>query len=414
MLSILLDLLTNAGLSGSWLFVVAYFLLAIIVLVLGVGVSLLIQYVFIPLIFHLTKHSRLRIFGIIRKRRILERMTLLLPPFVFYLASDTYGKYTLLLTRIADIYIILVLIFLLHSILNVIDDVYRTYEVSKKRPIKGFLQIIELVIVIVFSTVMIASWIGESPAVLLGGIGAFTALLSVIFKDTLLGFVAGIQLTSNDMVRIGDWIEMPKYSVDGTVTDITLISVKINNFDHTSTTVPAYALVTDSFKNWRDMTASGSRRIKRAVYIDMTSIMFCSESMLVRFASNPLLGDYIHAKRTEFAAHRNKGATAEQSSEHRRLTNIGVFRVYLEEYLRRNSQIHDDMTILVRQLPAENRGLPMEIYCFSRETDWIPYENIQSDIFDHIYAVAPFFDLRLFQEPTGHDMRGNSNRSQDT
>lgn len=408
MLSVLLDLLRNAGVSGSWLTILAYLLLSILVLILSIGTALLIQYVIIPLVFHMTKNSRLRIFGIIRKRRILERLTLLVPPFVFYLASDTYGKYTPLISRIIDIYLVLVLIILLHAIFNSIDDIYRSYEVSKKRPIKGFLQILELVIVIVFATVMVASWIGESPAVLLGGIGAFTALLSVIFKDTLLGFVAGIQLTSNDMVRIGDWIEMPKYAVDGTVTDITLISVKINNFDHTSTTVPAYALVTDSFKNWRDMTASGARRIKRAVYLDMTSITFCSEKMLDRFSVNPLLSDYIRTKKTEFASHNKKSSSLDRSNEHRRLTNIGVFRVYLEEYLRRNPFIHNEMTILVRQLPAENRGLPMEIYCFSRETDWILYENIQSDLFDHVYAIAPFFDLRLFQEPTGHDMRGQS------
>lgn len=408
MLQLFLDLFEQWNIPDSYAHFLSYGLITLIVLIIGIGIVILIQYVLLPILFRLTKDSRLRIFRVLRKRRFLERLTLLLPPLVFSVAADSYGNYTVLVNRILEIYIIVILTFLLHSLVTVIDDVYRSYEISKKRPIKGFLQILELIIVVVFITVIVSTWIGQSPAVMLGGIGAFTALISVIFRDTLLGFVAGIQLTSNDMVRIGDWIEMPKYAVDGTVTDVTLISVKVNNFDNTSTTVPAYALVSDSFKNWRSMVSSGARRLKRAVFIDMTSIRFCSEDMLDRFSQYDYLKEYIESKRSEFKAIQKSASGKVKLSTQHQLTNIGVFRIYLEKYLQNNANIHSDMTILVRQLPAENRGLPLEVYCFSREIDWVLYENIQSDIFDHIYAIANSFDLRLFQEPTGQDMRSRS------
>ncbi len=408
MLQLFLEFFLQWRIPESQALIFSYIAITLIVLIIGIGTVLLIQYVILPILFRLTKDSRLRIFRVLRKRRFLERLTLLLPPLVFSVAADSYGKYTDLVNRILEIYIIIVLTFLLHSLITVIDDVYRSYEISKKRPIKGFLQIMELIVIVVVITVVVATWIGQSPAVMLGGIGAFTALISVIFKDTLLGFVAGIQLTNNDMVRIGDWIEMPKYAVDGTVTDITLISVKVNNFDNTSTTVPAYALISDSFKNWRSMMSSGARRLKRAVYIDMTSIQFCSEDMLDRFSQNEYLQEYIESKREEFLEIKKLAPAGSKTSTQHQLTNIGVFRIYLERYLQKHPHIHPEMTILVRQLPAENRGLPLEIYCFSKEIDFILYENIQSDIFDHIYAIAGSFDLRLFQEPTGHDMRQKS------
>lgn len=380
-------------------------LLAVLLLLAGVLIELFFRFVILKLFYVITKRAKRPVFQFLRRRKLPEKILHCIPLLVFGAFQDEFVPYVLTVQRIITLLFVVLTILIINALFQVIDDVYRTHELSKKRPIKGPLQILEIILSIVFLTVLLASWIGESPFVLLSGIGAFTAILSIVFKDTLLGFVAGLQLSTNDMIRIGDWIEMPKYDVDGTVTDISLISVKVNNFDNTTTTVPAYALVSDSFKNWREMKNSGARRIKRAVYIDMNSVTFCTEEMLERFASFPYLHAYIAVKREQ----RKRNVTSkkpEDSDVYSRLTNIGVFRYYLEHYLENNPQILKNATLLVRQLPAENRGLPLEIYCFSVQTDWVLYENIVSDIFDHIYAIAPSFDLRLFQEPTGYDMRG--------
>ena len=402
----ILDLLKKLGISDGLLNPLYYVILSAAVIVICIVLELFARWVILSLFFRITKNSKRPIIRFLKKHRLFQRTVHLITPFVISLFSPYFDKAEPLISNALKIIVIALLIFIIDSALSVIDDVYRTHEVSKKRPIKSFLQVIEIIIVLVFLIVIIASWIKESPLVLLSGIGAFAAVISIIFKDSILGFVAGIQLTTDDMIRIGDWIEMPKYSVDGTITDISLISVKVANSDNTTTSVPAYTLVSDSFKNWRSMTQAGSRRIKRAIYIDMSSITFCSEEMLDSFSKIEYLKQYISEKKKEFEKNRIKqGPDISSASRRQQLTNIGVFRIYLEKYLGAVPQIRRDMTILVRQLPAENRGLPLEIYAFTSETDWIPYENIQSDIFDHIYAIAPAFGLRLFQEPSGHDLR---------
>lgn len=402
----ILDLLRDWGISDSLLTILYYTLLAGAVLLICVILELLARWVILGIFFHITKKSKRKIFAFLKKHKLFQRVIHLISPFVISLFASYFDNAESWISHIITIYVIILLVMILDAALGVIDDVYRTHEVSKTRPIKGFLQIFEIIIVIVFGTVIVASWIGESPLVLLSGIGAFTAVLSIVFKDTLLGFVAGLQLTTDDMIRIGDWIEMPKFSVNGTISDISLISVKVDNFDNTTTSVPAYALVSDSFKNWRGMIQSGSRRIKRAIYIDMTSITFCSQEMLESFVRIEYLSKYINEKTMEFEKIKSRQSSAATTESSRnQLTNIGVFRIYLEKYLAHNPKIREDMTILVRQLPAESRGLPLEVCAFAAETEWVSFENIQSDIFDHVYAIAPAFGLRLFQEPTGHDMR---------
>lgn len=402
----ILELLRDWGISDSQLTILYYTLLAGAVLLICVILELLARWVILGIFFHITKNSQRKIFAFLKKHKLFQRAIHLISPFVISLFASYFDNAESWISHIITIYVIILLVMILDAALGVIDDVYRTHEVSKTRPIKGFLQIFEIIIVIVFGTVIVASWIGESPLVLLSGIGAFTAVLSIVFKDTLLGFVAGLQLTTDDMIRIGDWIEMPKFSVNGTISDISLISVKVDNFDNTTTSVPAYALVSDSFKNWRGMTQSGARRIKRAIYIDMTSISFCSQEMLESFVRVEYLSKYINEKTKEFDKIKSRqSSSATTESSRNQLTNIGVFRIYIEKYLAHNPKIREDMTILVRQLPAESRGLPLEVCAFAAETEWVPFENIQSDIFDHVYAIAPAFGLRLFQEPTGHDMR---------
>ena len=406
MIARILEFLVKWNVPKEYRQLVAYLILSAAILLACILIELFLRWIVIELYYLITSRSKRLIPPLIKRTKLFERFAHVSTPiFISFFASSYGDDAEGWIQKGLTIYVLIVLIAILNSSFAVVDDVYRTHEISKKRPIKAFLQIVELIVVILFMIFIIASWIHESPLVLLSGFGAFAAILSLIFKDTLLGFVSGIQLSFNDMVRIGDWIEMPKYFVDGTVSDITLISVEIENSDNTTTTVPAYALVSDSFKNWRGMIQSGSRRLKRAVFIDMTSITFCTEEMLDRFSKYEYLSTYIAGKRKEFAKAAGKSPLqTEIKSSRQKLTNIGVFRIYLEKYLAHNPKIHEDMTILVRQLPADSKGLPLEIYAFATETDWISYENIQSDIFDHIYAIAPSFGLRLFQEPSGHDM----------
>jgi miniconductance mechanosensitive channel len=250
--------------------------------------------------------------------------------------------------------------------------------------------------------------IDKSVLVLLTGLGALTAIILLIFKDSILGLVAGIQLVANDMVRPGDWIEMPKYGADGDVIQITLNTVKIRNWDKTITTIPTYSLISDSFKNWRGMSESGGRRIKRALPIDMTSVKFCTPEMIDRFSRIAMLRDHIERKTKELREYNERNEIDQSVPVNgRRMTNLGTFRAYLVAYLRAHPKIHQDMTFLVRQLPPSDKGLPLEIYVFSNDQVWANYEAIQADIFDHLLASLPEFELRPFQSPTGDDVRNS-------
>lgn len=249
---------------------------------------------------------------------------------------------------------------------------------------------------------IIALLTGESPWELLAGLGALTAVLLLIFRDTILSFVASLQIASNDLVHVGDWIEMPKYGADGDVIDIALHTIKVQNWDKTITVIPTYKLIEESFKNWRGMTAAGGRRIKRAIHIDLNTIEFCTDEMLDRFEKIRLIADYIQNKRTEISNDpKNK---ENENINKRRLTNIGTFRIYIEKYIQSHPKIHKDLTCMVRQLAPTAQGLPLEIYMFTNDTAWVNYEAIQSDIFDHILAIISEFGLRVYQQPAGHDM----------
>ncbi|MDP7294839.1 MAG: mechanosensitive ion channel, partial [Vicinamibacterales bacterium] len=273
-------------------------------------------------------------------------------------------------------------------------------------PLTSFVQIIKLTIYCVSAIAALSLVLGKSPVLLLSGLGAMTAVLMLVFKDPILGFVGGVQLSVNRMVAPGDWIEMPKYGADGDVMEVGLTSVKVRNWDKTITTIPTYALISESFKNWRGMSESGGRRIKRAIQIDTTSIRFCDDESLARFSKIRHMGSYIERKRQEIADwNAEHDADDTRPSNLRRLTNVGTFRAYIVAYLRHHPLIHQEMTFLVRQLESGAQGLPIEIYVFSRDTDWVRYEDLQSDIFDHIMAIAPEFDLRVYQSPSGGDLQ---------
>jgi miniconductance mechanosensitive channel len=308
-------------------------------------------------------------------------------------------------------YVVLTLVLALTSGLRAANEIYETYPVARTRPLKGVVQVVQILLYIVGAVLIIATLIDRSPLILLSGLGAMTAVLLLVFKDTILGLVASVQLTANDMLRVGDWVEMPAYGADGDVLEVALHTVKVQNFDTTNPTIPTYTLISESFRNWRGMSESGGRRIKRTVQIDQSSIRFLSDDELKRLQEFALLKPHFERKRQELDSyHASLGSAGNAPINRRRLTNVGVFRAYVKSYLEHSPRIRGDMTLLVRQLAPGPQGLPIEVYCFSDTTDWLMYEDIQADLFDHILAIVPEFGLRLYQEPAGADVSGLADR----
>ncbi len=309
------------------------------------------------------------------------------------------------LRNVATGYMILMLTLALTAMLSAASTIYAASPLAKARPLKGFVQLVQIVVWILGGLLIVATVLDRSPLLLLSGFGAMTAILLLVFKDTILSLVASVQLTAQDMVRVGDWIEMPQFGADGDVVDVQLHTVKVQNWDKTITTIPTHRLITDSFKNWRGMSQSGGRRIKRAIFIDVSSIRFQTQDEVDHFTRFALLKDYVKNKEQELADY-NAGLATEVDAEvnRRRLTNVGTFRAYAYNYLKNHPRIHKDMTLIVRQLGPGPEGLPLEIYCFTNTTEWAAYEDIQSDIFDHLLAIVPEFGLRLYQKPAGSDL----------
>ncbi len=343
--------------------------------------------------------------------RVPDRLAHLAPAFVIYIAAPwVFPKHEIAsvwIQRITMSFVVVSVALALNGVLLASLQIYESRGAARRAPIKTYVQVGQIAIAVIAVVLIVSKLLGESPWALLSGIGAMTAIIMLVFKDSILGFVASVQLTANDMVRRGDWVEMPTYGADGDVIEVSLNTVKVQNWDKTISMIPTYALIQDSFKNWRGMSESGGRRIKRAVYIDMNSIRFCDEEMLARFQRVALLDSYLTEKRSEIEAS-NRAATdgKEIPTNLRRLTNVGTFRAYVTAYLRVHPKIHKDMTFMVRQLPPGDRGLPLEIYVFSNDQDWTRYEAIQADIFDHLLAVLPEFSLRVFQLPSGADLSG--------
>ncbi|MDH3922122.1 MAG: mechanosensitive ion channel family protein [Desulfobulbaceae bacterium] len=337
-----------------------------------------------------------------------RRLSLLMPIIVVYMSADLMlpgqAMTSELFKRLAMVFFVFAGVWMLDAILLAIREIYNKSDVSIRRPIRGYLDGIKIIAYAMAGIFIVSILTGKSPWGVLSILGGFTVVLMLVFKDTILGFVASIQLSGHDMVRVGDWIEMPKYGADGDVINVTIHTVKVRNWDKTITTIPTYSLVSDAFKNWRGMSESGGRRIKRALHIDMSSIKFCTDEMLERFRKFDLIKHYITEKQKEIAIY-NKEHTSnpEQLINGRRQTNIGVFRAYIIAYLKNHPKIHQSMTFLVRHLEPTQYGLPVQIYVFSNDQVWANYEAIQADVFDHLLAAVPEFDLRLFQNPSGYD-----------
>ncbi len=346
---------------------------------------------------------------ILVEKHIVKRILYFIPLILLYVLSSPILTGTSLLplsqTLISFLFLIAGMMFL-DAMLNALLAIYGKSAIAKEISITPFVQVLKLVLYFVTGILLLSLLLQKTPLYFLSGLGALTAVLMFVFKDVLMGFVAGIQLIANKMVAPKDWIEMPKYGADGDVLEITLTTVKVQNFDNTITTIPTYALINESFKNWRNMNLSGGRRIKRYVNIDIGSIKFCSSEMLERLKRIQLINQYIQNRQEEILIYNKKHQVDESTLVNgRRLTNIGIFRSYVEAYLRQHPVINKDMTFLIRQLSPSENGLPIEIYVFCKDTNWTAYEAIQADIFDHILAVVPEFDLRVFQEPSGSDFQ---------
>jgi miniconductance mechanosensitive channel len=343
-------------------------------------------------------------------KKLFSRFALLMQGVLLQIQLEVFLKgdepiYSVLMIA-SQVWLMIFTLLILYSLLDVLLELSDNSSFAGQLPLRGIFQSIKLIATLLIGLMVISLLIGKSPLVLLTGLGAMTAVLMLVFKDPILGLVAGIQLSANNMLKMGDWLDMPKYGADGDVIDIGLTTVKVRNWDKTITTIPTYALISDSFKNWRGMSESGGRRIKRSLNIDATSIHFLSDEEIARMNRAQLLTPYLDGKVAEVANHNaSLGCDLTTPLNGRHMTNIGTFRAWLEAWLKSHPQIHKDMTLMVRQLAPGSEGLPIEIYVFTNTTVWLEYEKIQSDIFDHIFALLPEFGLRVHQTPTGNDMR---------
>jgi miniconductance mechanosensitive channel len=398
----------NLGTESSG--VLARIILAAAALLLSFIAFYVIRRIVRGVVHRLFERSRVTWDDKLRKNKLIMRMTLIVPALIIHLFIPTvFGGYDQAMAAAKatlNMYFIIVVVLVVDALINTALDIYNKFRVSHEIPLKGFAQVLKIFLYGTGLILMFSVILGRSPVFLISGLGAMTAVLMLVFKDPILGFAGGIQLISNRMLKNGDWIEMPKYGADGDVLEITLTTVKVRNWDNTITTIPTYALINDSFKNWRGMQESQGRRIKRAVYIDMSSITFCTPEMLERFSRIGTIADYMQRKKKEIEQHNQQlGYPDQDAVDARRLTNIGTFRAYAGAYLKNHPMINKEMTLMVRQLAPTQHGLPLEVYAFCQDKAWVNYEGVQADIFDHLLAVASEFDLKIYQYPTGSDIQ---------
>ncbi len=406
MFELIQESLKNVGVPGFLSLFLSWIITILIVLLLAIFSNLIVKRIIFKSLRFVIQKSQNKWDDVLVKYKVFHHLTHFFPFLVIYLFAPVFNEAEDWIHRVALTCMIAIGLFAFSSFLNAVVDIYNTFEISREKPIKGFVQVLKIALFFLIGIFILATLMNRSPWGLLSGLGAMTAILMFVFKDTLLGFIASLQLSFNDMVRVGDWIEMAKYGADGDVTDVSLHTVKVRNWDKTISTIPTHALVSDSFKNWRGMKESGGRRIKRAIYIDINSIKFCSPQMLDRFEKMHLLTEYIRKKKKEIGDfNRDLKVDPTDIISSRNLTNIGTFRAYIQAFLQNHPKIRKDMTFLIRQLQPTQNGLPMEIYVFSNDQDWIRYDGIQSDIMDHLFAALPEFDLRAFQLPSGSDFQ---------
>ena len=409
------EILLSWGFSQSWADDLTSGIILVVILAIAFLGDAICRHIILTAVARLVKKTKATWDDIVFDRKVLTHVSHLVAPILLYillpLAISNLGLLSFI-QRICMIYIIAVFLKFISSLLTALFHVYSEKEQFRDRPLKGLLQTVQVILFFIGGIIIVSILIDKSPMVLLTGLGASAAVLMLVFKDSIMGFVSGIQLSANNMLRVGDWIQMPKYGADGTVIEVTLNTVKVRNWDNTITTIPPYALVSDSFQNWRGMQESGGRRIKRSIRIDMNSVKFCTPEMLAKYKKIQLLKDYIEETEKVIEDY-NKEHGIDNSIlvSGRRQTNLGVFRAYLTNYLKSLPTVNQDLTCMVRQLQPTEQGIPLELYFFSAIKAWVPYEGVQADVFDHVLAIIPEFDLHVFQNPTGEDFRELSKRN---
>ena len=380
------------------------------ILILAYIVYWITKKILVRAVTSVVKKTKTQIDDIILNENLLSKISYLAPLIVIYQFIYLVPEISTLVLNILNSLVVILIIIVFATILDAFNELYEKSKRYDRKPIKGYLQVVKIIIYILGGITIIGLLTGQKPWTILTGVGALTAILLLIFKDTILSLVASVHISAYDLIRIGDWIEAPQFGADGDVKDVALHTIKVQNFDKTIVVIPTYKLIDSGFKNWRGMQQAGGRRIKRSVFIDLSSVKFCTEDMLTKYKHFELIKNYIEKKEVEIEEY-NKKRNIDTSSviNGRRLTNIGTFREYLKAYLKNREDINKGFTFLVRQLTPGPNGIPIEIYVFANTTAWVRYEDIQADIFDHIFAVVTEFELSIFQNPTGKDFRAIAN-----
>jgi len=386
--------------AANWIGELSMFILLLLFAYLSYMITRrVMQSVFIPLV----KRTENQFDDLLIEHKFFNKLSYLVPAWILYALNDdtiSLPVFNNTIHTLLESFFVINVIIIVNSIISTLSDLYDRFEYAKDHPLKALFQVIKIVTWLIGALVLVGIVLNRDIDTLIVSLGAVSAILLIVFRDAILGLVGGFQLIFNKMLSIGDWMEMPKFGADGTVMEINLTTVKIQNWDKTIVTIPTYNLVTDSFKNWRGMAESGGRRIKRAIFIDMDSIRFLDDQLLNKLRKINVLSVYLEDKKSELEEYNSEFKTDPTSVVNgRRQTNIGVFRAYVKEYLHNRKDIRDDMTFLIRQLQPTAQGIPIEIYVFTTTIEWLKYESVQSDIFDHILAVIPEFDLRVFQLP---------------
>ncbi len=397
-------------LSSTTVELLVYMLIVFVVILTAILTTLIVRKTLLQFLTNWIQSNSYRWDDPLAKNKLLNKISWFAPVTIFSLALDMLvdpGTTSYLpAKRLITASFVIVSVLSFTALLSSANDIHRIIRKNKGSSLRGYTDAGKIFTYVLGAIFLISIFTGKSPWGILSILGGLTAVTMLVFKDSILGFVASVQINSTDMIRLGDWVEIPQYGADGDVIDMSIHSIRVQNWDKTISTIPTYALVSNSFKNWRGMSESGGRRIKRALNIDIHSIRFCDEQLLDKFSKISLIADYVKSRQQkirEYNQHHNYDQNLTINS--RCQTNAGVFRAYTIAYLKQNSQIHQDMTFLVRQLAPTERGLPLEIYVFSKDQAWANYEAIQADIFDHLLAAIPEFDLRIFQNPSGYDFR---------
>ncbi len=404
------SLLANAGIASEWIPTIRIFFGVVILVFIAIIAYFITKRFLLHFLNLFFRKTKVKWDDVLAERGTFNNLAHIIPAIIVRMATPAlftdFETLQPFMIKIADVYILIAAVLIGISFLKAVEYILSQSPAFVNKPIASYFQLLRIVLYIAMFIIILSVLIGRSPMYFLTAFGAMTAIIILIFKDTILGLVASVQISANDVVRVGDWVEMPKFNADGDVIAINLNTVKVRNWDKTITAIPTFYFITDSFKNWRGMEESGGRRIKRSILFSVRTIKFVDPETRERFKKYTLISDFISSKEQEIEEYNSQfGVDTSQLINGRRLTNIGVFRRYVESYLKQHKRIRQDMTVLVRQLPSDDLGLPIEIYCFTDTTAWLEYESIQSDIFDHLFAAAEWFGLDVYQQPAGSDIR---------